>query len=90
MLIPNAVALIAGGPDQAGAKKLIDAILARQTEALLAAADGAQIPLRDGVAGPQDAAIRRVGQFRAMVWDAAKVGADIDRSSRDFARRWGR
>ena len=41
MLIPNSVALVAGGPDPDGATKLIDAILARQTEALLAAADGA-------------------------------------------------
>jgi len=90
MLIPNAVGLVAGGPDPAGARRLIDAILSRETEALLAAADGAQIPLRAGVPGPKDPAIKGVGRFRPMVWDFAKVGADIERSSRDFCKRWGK
>ena len=90
MLIPNAVGLVAGGPDQPRARRLIDAILSRETEALLAAADSAQIPLRRGVPGPKDPAIKGLGQFRPMVWDFAKVGADIERSSRDFGKRWGK
>ena len=90
MLIPNAVGLVAGGPDPTGSKRLIDAILSRETEALLAAAESAQIPLRSGVPGPKDPAIKGVGQFRPMVWDFAKVGADIERSSRDFGKRWGK
>src|SRR5688572_8347029 len=78
MLIPNAVGLVPGGPDPAGGKRLIDAILSRETEALLAAADSAQIPLRSGVPGPKDPAIKGLGQFRPMAWDFAKVGADIE------------
>jgi iron(III) transport system substrate-binding protein len=90
MLIPNAVGLVAGGPDQEGAKKLIDAILSLQTEALLAAADGAQIPLRAAVAGPKDPAIKGVGAFREMKWDVAKAAEDLARSSREFSKRWGK
>ncbi|HEX6811760.1 MAG TPA: extracellular solute-binding protein [Planctomycetota bacterium] len=90
MLIPNAVALVTGGPDQAGARRLIDAILSRETEALLAAAASAQIPLRASVPGPKDPAIKAIGQFRAMVWDFAKVGADIDRCRSEFSRRWNK
>jgi len=89
MLIPNAVGLVAGGPDQEGAKKLIDATLRRETEALLAAADGAQIPLRAGVQGPKDPAIKGLGAFRAMPWDVAKVAQDLARCDRDFNQRWG-
>ncbi len=88
MLIPNAVGLVAGGPDQAGAKKLIDAILGRETEALLAAADSAQIPLRSGSPGPKDPAIKGLGAFRAMVWDFAKVGMDLNRCDAAFNKRW--
>jgi iron(III) transport system substrate-binding protein len=89
MLIPNAVALIKNGPDQNGAKQLIDRIVSRETEALLAAADGAQIPLREGVPGPKDPAILPIGKFRALVWDPVKTAENLAASSRDFAKRWG-
>jgi len=88
MLIPNAVGLVAGGPDPDGAKKLIDAILRRETEALLAAADGAQIPLRAGIPGPKDPAVKGLGAFRMMAWDVNQVGADLLRCDRDFNQRW--
>ena len=90
MLIPNAVGLVAGGPDQDGAKKLIDAILSRETEALLAAAESAQIPLRKGVQGPKDPAIKGVGQFREMKWDVEKAATDLARCTGEFAKRWGK
>ena len=89
MMIPNGVALIAGGPDPEGAKKLIDVILARETEAMLAAAEGAQLPLRPGVPGPADPAIHEVGEFREMAWDPTKVAADLARCLGEFGRRWG-
>ena len=89
MLIPNAVGLVAGGPDQEGAKKLIDAILRRETEALLAAADGAQIPLRSGVQGPKDPAVKSLGAFKQMAWSVDQVAADLTRCDADFNKRWG-
>lgn len=89
MLIPNSVALIKGGPDPESGKRLIDKILARETEALLAAADGAQIPLREGVPGPKDPAVLAYGRFRAMAWDVAKTAENIARFAQTFGRRFG-
>ncbi len=51
-VIPNTVALIAGGPHAEEGRKLIDFLLSRETEATLAKAESAQIPLRDGIEGP--------------------------------------
>lgn len=90
MLIPNAVGLVAGGPDQNGSKKLIDAIVGKQTEALLAAAEGAQIPLRAAVAGPKDPAIKGIGAFREMKWDPQQTAKDLARCNAEFSKRWGK
>jgi iron(III) transport system substrate-binding protein len=90
MLIPNAVGLVAGGPDQDGGKRLIDRIVGKETEALLAAADGAQIPLRSGVQGPQDPAIKAVGSFREMAWEPAQTAAELARCNQEFSKRWGK
>ncbi len=46
LLIPNTVALIRGGPNPEGARKVIDALLSSQVEEMLANARGRQIPLR--------------------------------------------
>jgi iron(III) transport system substrate-binding protein len=89
MLIPNSVALIKGGPDQDNARRLVDKILARETEALLAAADGAQMPLRKGVQGPKDPAIRAVGGFRQMVWDVAWTAENLARCAQEWDKRFG-
>lgn len=89
MLIPNSVALIKGGPHLDQARKLVDRILQRETEALLAAAEGAQIPLRQGVPGPTDPAIRGIGAFRAMRWDLQWTGDNLARCSQDFGKRFG-
>lgn len=89
MLIPNSVALIKGGPDQENAKRLIDKILLRETEALLAAADSAQIPLREGVPGPKDAEVLTLGSFKQMDWDITKTGESLGAFHKTFAKRFG-
>ncbi|HEB53597.1 MAG TPA: extracellular solute-binding protein [bacterium] len=89
MLIPNSVALIAGGPDQEHGKRLIDRILARDTEALLAAAESAQIPLRDGIPGPRDPSIKKVSEFRQMDWDIHWTGEHIGEFQRRFLKQFG-
>jgi len=88
MLIPNSVSIIKGGPDTEGAKKLVDKILARDTEALLAAGAGAQIPLRDGVPGPADKTILMRDKFRAMPWDIQWVASNLAASSAHFGDRF--
>jgi iron(III) transport system substrate-binding protein len=89
MLIPNSVAIVAGGPNPDGARRLVDWILRESTEALLAAAMSAQIPVRASVPGPAEASIRKIGAFREMTWDAERVGADLERCAAEFGRRFG-
>lgn len=89
MLIPNSVALIKNGPNPAAGRKLIDRILARETEALLAAAEGAQIPLREGVPGPKDATIPGAGKFKQMAWDVEWTASNLARCNQEFGRRFG-
>lgn len=84
MLIPNSVALVRGGPDQENGKRLIDKILERATEALLAAADSAQIPLRDGVPGPAEPSIPKLGEFRQMQWDITWTGNHLGRFQQEI------
>src|SRR5437762_5104489 len=48
LILPNAVALIKGGPHPENGKQLIDYLLRRPTERKLALADCAQIPLQIG------------------------------------------
>jgi iron(III) transport system substrate-binding protein len=89
MLIPNSVGIVKGGPNPQAARRLVDRILARETEALLAAADGAQIPLREGVAGPKDPAILGVGKFRALAWDIEWTAKNLARCSQEFGKKFG-
>lgn len=88
MLLPNSVALVQGGPNPENGKRLVDWILAERTEALLAAAKSAQIPLRAGVKGPIDPDILPVGKFRAMAWDVAKTARNLEPASAAFATRF--
>ena len=89
MLIPISVALVKNGPDQANAKLLIDKILAKETEALLAAADSAQIPLRDGVTPPKDGEILKLGQFHEMEWDIDWTGRNLAAFDAKFGTIFG-
>lgn len=90
MLIPNSVALIKGGPDLDAGRRLIDRILARETEALLAAADGAQIPLRSGIQGPLDPSIPAVGAFRQLAWDFDVVARNLARCAQEWDQRFAK
>jgi iron(III) transport system substrate-binding protein len=69
MLIPNSVAIVKDAKHPDAARKLVDWLLSEQTEAFLAAAKSAQIPLRAGVKPPGDASILPYGAFRSMAWD---------------------
>jgi iron(III) transport system substrate-binding protein len=88
MLIPNSVAIIKGGPHPEAARRLVDFIVSEEVEALLAASESAQIPLRASVKGPER--VLHVGQFKAMAWDPEEVAQDLEKMSRIFAERYGR
>ncbi len=64
LILPNAVALIKGGPHAENGKRLIDYLLTKSTEHKLAFADCAQIPLHSGVDTPPE--IRRIEEIKTM------------------------
>jgi iron(III) transport system substrate-binding protein len=90
MLIPNSVAVIADAPHGEAAHRFVDWVLREQTEALLAAAKSAQIPVRSGVEGPADDAILPVGSFREMAWDVSATAASLAEKTDAFAKRFDR
>src|SRR5437016_7439668 len=71
LILPNAVALIKGGPHPENGKQLIDYLLSRSTERKLAFADCAQIPLHSGVETPPE--IRRIEEVKAMRFPYARL-----------------
>ncbi len=85
LILPNAVALIKGGPHPENGKKLIDYLLSKSTERKLAFADCAQIPLHAGVDTPPE--VRRIEDIKPM-----RVGyADLARKMEEiqpFLEEW--
>jgi iron(III) transport system substrate-binding protein len=85
LILPNAVALIKGGPHAENGRQLIDYLLSKSTERKLAFADCAQIPLHSGVDIPPE--IRRIEEITTM-----RVGyADLARKMEEiqpFLKEW--
>ncbi len=85
LILPNAVALIKGGPHPENGKQLIDYLLSKTTERKLAFADCAQIPLHAGVDTPPE--VRRIEDIKPM-----RVGyADLARKMEEiqpFLKEW--
>src|SRR5881296_2021273 len=85
LILPNAVALIKGGPHPENGKRLIDYLLSKPTERKLAFADCAQIPLHAGVDTPRE--VRRIEDIKPM-----RVGyADLARKMEEiqpFLKEW--
>jgi iron(III) transport system substrate-binding protein len=73
VVIPNTVALVAGAPHADAARRLIDFLLRRETEALLAHGPSAQIPLRDDVARPAHVLDLSALHVADVDWQAAGV-----------------
>ena len=76
MLIPNTIALIAGGHHPDEGRRFVDYMLRPETEAVLAASRSAQIPLHPGVPVPEG--VRSLDQIRAMSVDFAAIGQAMD------------
>ena len=85
LILPNAVALIKGGPHAENGKRLIDYLLSKDTEHKLAFADCAQIPLHSRVETPPE--VRRIEDIKPM-----RVGyADLARKMEEiqpFLKEW--
>ena len=86
LVLPNTVALIKGAPQPEMGKRLIDYLLRKQTEELLAASDGAHIPLRAAVKRPTH--VQGPPQFRAMEVDWADVAKRYDERLSKLYELW--
>ena len=75
LILPNAVALIRGGPHTETGKKLIEYLVSKETERKLAFADCAQIPLHPGVETPKE--IKPIEQIKTMKVNYADLGAKL-------------
>ena len=75
LIIPNAVALIRGGPNSENGKLLIEYLLSKETERKLAVADCAQIPLNRGVKPPKE--LKPIDQIRTMKVNYADLAAKL-------------
>lgn len=78
LLIPNTVALIKNGPNPEAGKQLIDFLLSREVERLLAFSDSGQIPLRPGVERPDH--VPHWGEIKAMEVDYEDIADLMDQS----------
>lgn len=76
MFIPNTVGLVKGGPQPELGKQLIDFLLSKDAEALLAELDSAQIPLRGDVPRPDH--VLGPPKFRAMKVNWDEVAENFD------------
>jgi iron(III) transport system substrate-binding protein len=85
LILPNAVALIMGGPNPENGKKLIDYLLSKPTERKLAFADCAQIPLHSGVETPPE--VRRVENIRTMRVAYAELARKME-EIQPFLKQW--
>ncbi len=74
-LVPNAAVLVRGAPHPEEARRLIDYLLSPGTEAKLARADCAQLPLHPGVTPPPE--LKPLGQIRVMKVDYARVARKL-------------
>lgn len=76
LVLPNTVAIVKGAPHPQAARRFVDFVLRKETEAMLAASAGAHIPLRADV--PRPAHVQGPPQFRAMHVDWPKVVREFD------------
>jgi iron(III) transport system substrate-binding protein len=75
LILPNAAALIRGGPNSNNGRKLIEYLVSKETERKLALADCAQIPLHPGVTPPKE--LKPIEQTRTMKVDCEQLGTKL-------------
>ena len=87
LVLPNAVVLIKGGPNQGNGRKLIDYLLSPETERKLAFADCAQIPLHEGVETPPD--VRNIEDIKTMEVDFEEVAMKLQ-EIQSYIKEWAK
>jgi iron(III) transport system substrate-binding protein len=85
LFIPNTVAVVKGGPNPAGARRLVDFLLSPAVEGRLAESASHQIPLNPGVEAKLPAAIETPKTVKAMDADFGRA-ADLWDEVQTFLR----
>ncbi len=88
LVMPNAVVLIADGPNPQGGKRVIDYLLGAETEAALARGEAAQMPLRGDVELPEGFRFESVSGLKTMAVDYGKLADKLDELSHGFLKDW--
>lgn len=86
LVVPNAVVLIADGPNPAEGKKFIDYVLRPETENALAKSEAAQMPLRPGASVPDG--VTPITAIKPMAVDYAKLAEKLEELSGGFLKQW--
>jgi iron(III) transport system substrate-binding protein len=86
LVVPNAVALIAGAPHAEAGKKFIDYLLRPETELALANSEAAQMPLRPAVQPPEG--VTPISTLTPMRVDYAKLADRLDELAGGFLKEW--
>jgi iron(III) transport system substrate-binding protein len=76
VLIPNTVGLIRGGPNPAGAQRLIDFLLSPGTERMMAGLPSRQLPLHDGLAASLPEEMRKFSAAKSMDIAYSRLSGD--------------
>ncbi len=84
-VVPNAVMLLNHAPHPQKGKQLIDYLLSKESEAKLAKADCAQIPLHEGVTAPK--ALKPLNEIKVMPVNFEKV-AEKMLEIQPYLKRW--
>ncbi len=88
LVMPNAVVLIADGPNAQAGKRLIDYLLRAETEAALADGEAAQMPLRGNVELPEGFPFECVSELNVMAVDYGTLAEKLDELSHGFLKEW--
>jgi iron(III) transport system substrate-binding protein len=89
LLIPNTVALVKGGPRPDLGRKLIDYLLTKKVEQMLAEANASQVPLRPDVPRPPHVKVPPT-DFLAMKVDWQDAAKNYDARLDQLQALWGR
>lgn len=88
LLVPNAVSLIAGGPNPTGGKQFIDYLLSPEVEKALAESTAAQLPLRPGLAPPRPFAAKPLADMKLMPVDYPKTAHWLEELGSGYLADW--
>jgi iron(III) transport system substrate-binding protein len=86
LVVPNAVVLIASGPNPDAGRQFIDYLLRPETELALAESEAAQMPLRPDVTPPHG--VTPITSLKAMDVDYQELADKLEQLSRGFLKDW--